>query len=86
MSVFETNSRHLRKVLIFCFHIKKSAAEAHWNLTSTYGDAALSERMCRQWFQRFKSGDFDVKDVQGGGKENIFEDSWLETLRTEDSC
>ena len=88
MSVFEPNSRHLREVLIFCFHLKKTAAKAHRMLSSsTYGEgaAALSEITCREWFQRFKSGDFDVKDRQGSGKEIIFEDSKLEALLAEDS-
>ena len=44
MLVYESNSRHLRKVLIFCFNMKKSAAEAHRMLSNTYGEAAISER------------------------------------------
>ncbi|GFS95201.1 mariner Mos1 transposase [Trichonephila clavipes] len=65
MSAYEPNSRHLREVLIFCFNMKKSAAEAHRMLSNTYGDAAIIERTCREWFQRFKNGDFDVKDQHG---------------------
>ena len=42
--------------------------------------------MYREWFQRFKSGDFDVEDWHGGGKEKISEDSKLEALLAEDSC
>ena len=41
---------------------KKTAAEAHRMLSSTYGEVAFSERTCREWFQRFKSGDFNVED------------------------
>ena len=44
MSVFEPNSRHLREVLISCFHFKKTAAEVHRLLSSTYVEATLSER------------------------------------------
>ncbi|GFW65691.1 mariner Mos1 transposase [Trichonephila clavipes] len=33
MSAYEPNSRHLREVLIFCFNLKKSAAEAHQMLS-----------------------------------------------------
>ncbi|GBP41563.1 Mariner Mos1 transposase [Eumeta japonica] len=69
MSAYEPNSRHLRKVLIFCFNLKKSVAEAHQMLSNTYGEAAISERMRREWFQRFKNGHFDVEDQYGGGKE-----------------
>ena len=67
MSVFKSNSCHLQEVLIFCFHLKKTAAEAHRMLLSTHGEAALSGRMCREWFQRFKSDNFDVEDRHGGG-------------------
>ena len=62
MSVYEPNSRHMREVLIFCFNMKKSAAKAHRMLSNTYGEAAISERTCCEWFQRFKNGDFDVED------------------------
>ena len=86
MSVCEPGSRHLREVLNFCLHLKKTAAEAHRMLSSTYGEVALSERTCREWFQRFKSGDLDVEDQHGGGKEKIFEDSEFEALLPEDSC
>ena len=55
-------------------------------LSSTYGEAVLSKRTCRDQFQRFKSGDFDFEDRHGGGKENIFEGSELEAFLAEDSC
>ena len=55
-------------------------------LSSTYSEAALSERMCRKWFQCSKSGDFDVEDQHFDEKEKIFEDSELESLLAEDSC
>ena len=57
-------------------------------LSNTYGEAAISERMCREWFQRFKTGDFDVEDrqVSNGGREKVFEDAELEALLEQDSC
>ncbi|GFW75207.1 mariner Mos1 transposase [Trichonephila clavipes] len=65
MSAYEPNSRHLREVLMLCFNMKKSAAEAHRMLSNTYGEATISERTFREWFQRFKNGDFDVEDQHG---------------------
>ena len=62
MSDFVPNNRHLQGVLIFFFHSKKTAAEAHRELRKFYGDAALSETTYRNWFRRFKDGDFDVDD------------------------
>ncbi|GFV69967.1 uncharacterized protein TNCV_248821 [Trichonephila clavipes] len=65
MPAYEPNSRPLREVLIFCFNMKKCTAEAHRMLSNTYGEAAIRERTCRNWFQRFKNGDFDVEDQHG---------------------
>ncbi|EGI69362.1 Mariner Mos1 transposase, partial [Acromyrmex echinatior] len=73
----------LREVLIFCFNMKKSAAEVHRMLSNTYGEAA--ERTCREWFQ-CKNGDFDVEDRHSGGREKVFEDAELEALLDQDSC
>ena len=47
MSNFVTNKCHLREVLFFFLHSKKTAAEAHRELQKVYGDAALSETTCR---------------------------------------
>ena len=55
-------------------------------LSNTYDEAAISERMCREWFQRFKNGDFDVEDRHSGGREKVFEDAELKALLEQDSC
>ena len=72
MSDFVPNNRHLREVLIFFFHSKKTATEAHRELQKVYGDSALSETTCRDWFRHFKGGDFDVDDrrVKEGQKHS----------------
>ena len=54
-------------------------------LSNTYGEAAINERTCHEWFQRFKNGDFDVQDRHSGEREKIFEDAELEALE-QDSC
>ena len=40
----------------------------------------------REWFQRFKNGDFDVENRHSGGREKVFEDAELEALLEQDSC
>ena len=62
ISSFEPNKRHLQELSIYYFNLVKSAAEAHWLLVETYGEAALSDRSCREWFQKFKNGEFDIED------------------------
>nr|CDS35058.1 Mariner Mos1 transposase [Hymenolepis microstoma] len=46
---------------------------------------AISDRTCRrEWFQRFKSGDFAVEDWHSGGGEKVVEDAELKV--SEDLC
>lgn len=86
MTDFVPSKRHLREVLLFFFHSKKTAAEAHRELLKVYGDAALSETTCRDWFRLFKEGDFNVQDRPREGKPKIFEGVELEALLDEDPC
>ena len=80
------NDRHLREVLIFFIHSKKTAAEAHRELQNLYGEAALSGTTHRDWIRRFKDGDFDVDDRPREGRPKTFEDAELEALLDEDPC
>ena len=59
---------------------KKSAAESHRILVQTYGDKALSDTTCRDWFKRFKNNDFELDDKDRFGAPNKFEDEKLEEL------
>ena len=47
---------------IYFFNLKKSAAEANRLPVETYGEATLSERSCREWFKKFKNGEFYIED------------------------
>ncbi|KAG5319831.1 MOS1T transposase, partial [Pseudoatta argentina] len=64
MSIFVPNKVYLRGILLHYFIQKKSAAEAHRILVQTYGDNALSDTTCRDWFRRFKNNDFELEDKE----------------------
>ena len=84
MSNFVLTKQHLREVLIFCFHWKKNAAEAHRMLVEVYDDTASTDKSCREWFRRFKDGNFSVEDKPRSGQPKKFEDQELEALLEED--
>lgn len=86
MSSFEPSKPHLREVLIFFFHSKKSASEAHRLITETYPDYSVDVRMCQRWLALFKSGDFGTEDKERPGQVKKVEDEELQTLLDEDSC
>ena len=72
--------------MLYFLDLKKSAAEAHRLLEETYGEAALSERSCREWFQKFKNGEFDMEDSERSERPNVYEDFELEALLDQNSC
>ena len=55
-------------------------------LVEIYGEAALSERSCREWFQKFKNGEFDIEDKERSGRPKVYEDVELKALLNQDSC
>ncbi|KAG5314468.1 MOS1T transposase, partial [Pseudoatta argentina] len=84
MSIFVPNKVYLRGILLHYFIQKKSAAEAHRILVQTYGDNALSDTTCRDWFRRFKNNDFQLEDKERSGAPKKFQDKELEQLLDED--
>ncbi|KAG5315313.1 MOS1T transposase, partial [Pseudoatta argentina] len=84
MSKFVPDKVFLRGVLLHYFNMNKSAAEAHRILVQTYGDNALSDTTCRDWFRRFKNNDFELEDKERSGAPKNFQDKELEQLLDED--
>ena len=82
MSNFVSGNYDLRTALIFCYHLKKTAAESHRMFVKAYGEHALGKSQCFEWFKKFKSGDFDMRNEERG-KPTKFEDSELQTLLNE---
>lgn len=74
MSIFVVESEDLRKTLIFCFHLKKRAAESHRMLVEAYGDNVLSAATCKRWFRRFTDNENDVSIEEHGRPPKNFED------------
>ena len=55
-------------------------------LVEAYGDNALGKSQCFEWFKKFKSGDFDVRNEERGRPPKKFEDSELQALLDEDDA
>lgn len=70
------NKEEIRYILKFYFKKGKNASHAAKKICEVYGEGAVSDRTAREWFARFRSGNFDVKDAPRSGRpivENIDE-------------
>ena len=45
-----------------------------------YGEGALKDRQCRNWFDKFRSGDFSLKDEQRSGRPNEVDNDQIKAI------
>ena len=64
----ECENEHYRHILLFYFLKGKNAASAYEKIVYVYGKEAISERTCQNWFKRFCSKDFALKNKQRPGR------------------
>ena len=86
MSNFVPGNYDLRTALIFCYHLKKTAAESHRMLVEAYSEHALGKSQCFEWFKKFRSGNFDARNEERGRPPKKFQDSELQALLDEDDA
>lgn len=80
MSSFVPTNYDLRTELVFCYHLKKTAAESHRMLIEAYGEYTLGKTQCFAWFKKFKSGDFDMRNEERGKPLKKFANNKLQAL------
>ena len=73
MSKFIPNKEYSRTTLIFCFHLKNTAAESNRLLREASGEHPSSQDTCERWFRRFKSDDFEIANKKYGKPLRKFE-------------
>ena len=54
MSSFLPTNYDLRTALVFCYQLKKTAAESHRMLVEAYCEHALGKTQCFEWFKNSK--------------------------------
>ena len=80
----ERDKYHFRHLLLFYFDSKKTAAEAHREISEIYGESTTSKSTCKYWFRRFKEGNYSLEDKERPGQPQKFEDKELQALLDED--
>ena len=80
----EPDKEHIRHCFLFCFHQKKTAADAHRIICEIYDENIITIRTCTNWFIRFKSGDFNISEKRSGNP--VVEKDELQKMLNEDSA
>ena len=66
---------------ILLFQERKKATETHTHTKSfLYGEGAVADRMCPQWFVKFHNGGFSLGDAPQSGRPVEVDSDQIETL------
>ena len=71
---------HFRHILLYYFRKGKNAVQARKKLYDVYGEISLTERQCQNWFARFRSGDFHLKDAPRSGRPTEVDDNKIKAM------
>ena len=66
--------------MFFYFREGKNAAQAAKMLCDVYGEEAVKDRQCRNWFDKFRSENFSLKDEQSSGRPNQVDDDQIKAI------
>ena len=64
----EEQDAHFRHILLYYFQKDKNASQARKKSCAVYGNEALKERQCKNWFAKFRSANFSLKNDQRSGR------------------
>ncbi|KAK6732477.1 hypothetical protein RB195_016702 [Necator americanus] len=59
--------QHFRHLLYFAFRRGQKATEAARDICAVHGEDAITARTARNWFAKFKNGNFDLDDSLRSG-------------------
>ena len=76
----ECKNEHFRHIFLFYFCKGKNAAHAAKKLRDVYRVEASKNRQRQNWFDKFRSGDFSLKDEQRSGRPNEVDGGQIEAI------
>ncbi|KAK6767032.1 hypothetical protein RB195_026354 [Necator americanus] len=76
--------QHFRHLLYFAFRRGQKATEAARDICAVYGEDTITARTARNWFAKFKNGNFDLDDSLRSGRPSDFDEDSLKALLKED--
>ena len=87
-SPLQTSDRiwYLTADVVYYFRKGKNAVLARKKLYNVYGKKSFTERQRQDWFVRFRSGDFDLKDAPRSGRPTEVDDDKIKATLENKRC
>ena len=76
----EENKWHFWHIMLYYFKKDKNITEMQKKNCAVYGEGAVTDQMCREFFVKFHGGDFSLDDALWSGRPVEVDSDQIETL------
>lgn len=76
----ELSKEYIRGLLLYDFKFGESAAASCRRINGAFGEGTVSDRTAREWFARFRKGEFNLQDSFRSGRESDVDNDRLRQL------
>jgi len=66
--------------MLFYFRKGKNATQTRKKKSAVYGEGAVSERVCRNWFAKFRAGDTTCENRERSDRPSVVDDDQIKSL------
>ena len=84
-SINNLPDNHIRHIIYHEYSRGTTAAQAARNINAVYGEGSITERTCRTWYDRFRSGDITLGDQPRSGRPSELDNQALIALVKENN-
>ena len=82
----EKNAQHFWHTMLYYFKTGKNGTEMQKKICAVYGESAVSDGTCPEWFVKFCAGDFLLDDAPWSGGPVEVDSDQMETLIENKQC
>ncbi|CAK9817716.1 Histone-lysine N-methyltransferase SETMAR [Anthophora plagiata] len=79
----DSQRKHLRHVMLRCFKKGNSANDTTDEICTVYGSGAMIITTVRNWFKRFRAGNFELKDEDRSGHPAMTDTDLIKAMLAE---